>query len=944
MLRHHQLLSWLLPLLVCCCADCGVFAAEARVDPADAGDAPPEWATEGEKLFALHINPILQEKCFGCHGPDIDEPEGGFVIADRESMLMGGDAFGESVVALGDHSSSEIMEMLSREFEGMEMPPKESESLTAEQVTLFGEWIDAGAPWPSPDRVAEIYDRYAGGVTHPTRGGLSEEWTRRKYEPKDLWAFMPMRDELESLGRDASSVIDDLLMEQIDASEISPADIADRRTLIRRLSFDLHGLPPTPAEVDAFVNDSADDETAWASLVDRLLASPQYGVQWGRHWLDVVRYADSGGFANDWERPNAWRYRDYVIRSLNDDKSYDQFMTEQLAGDELVDMTNQDLTPSQTSEYLIAAGFLRMGPWEQTVMSVPKVTRQAFLDDVTDTVGQVFMAQPMQCCRCHDHKFDPIPTVDYYSMQAVFATTQFAERDAAWLPSENLSGMEDDHRLLERTRKNNNERSKQAKKAKNDAYAKWFADRGLPHKSIQEAKKAGLKAEELPPTDVISPDQYGLDRITGKWRARFTWEMDRYKPIAYSVYSGAKRSFNQIQTRIDMPQKPMKGEIEQTTILSGGDVFAASTPVTPAVLSAVEGAMSFDVPTSPQGRRSAFAQWLLTPEHPLTSRVMVNRVWSGHFGNGIAGNPNNFGATGKKPTHPRLLDYLARWFIDDGWSIKRLHRAILMTQAYRRSSNLTTEDSDELETARRLYAVRVPRRLAAEEIRDSALRVSGELVATLGGVPAKPDMNLEAALQPRLIMGTFAPSYVPHAKPERRNRRSIFVQRTRGLREPVMEVFNQPGFETSCELRDTSNVTPQVFALLNGQESIDRAVAFADRVVRETGSDAEAIDRMFQLAFARKATVSEHRVALEHWRVMTERHQEAEIASANPPIEVIREAVEETTGKLFSFTEPLFAYEDYQPDKQLAEVDERTRGLADVALVLLNANEFMYVY
>ncbi len=656
-----------------------------------------------------------------------------------------------------------------------------------------------------------------------------------------------------------------------------------------------------------FVDDPRSHRQAFGDVIERLLASPHYGEQSARRWLDVVRYADSSGFANDWERPNAWRYRDYVIRSFNDDKPFDQFVIEQIAGDELL---GSQPNREDAAEMLIATGFLRMGPWEHTGMSVAKVTRQFFLDDVTDSVGQVFLAQPLQCCRCHDHKFDPIPTRDYYAIQAVFATTQFADVDTEWLSRENRNGLEVDrryHRLRHEA---------------NESMLRMLA-------KTQSKNKADRTAEEL-----------GLERIGRKWRMRFEWEFDRYKPIAMSVYNGKSPPARTHTARIDKPANPLaNGTLEETAILIGGDPFSPSDVVQPVQLGAVAGPEEVQFPTSYQGRRTALANWITSSTNPLTPRVIVNRIWASHFGRGIAGNPNNFGATGKKPTHPELLDWLASQMIERGWSIKNLHREIMMSDAYSRSSH-DPDGNASIDS----YAAFQPRRLTAEELRDSLLMVAGELNPMLGGIPIRPDMNRDAAFQPRLIMGTFAPSYVPNPRPADRNRRSIYVHKTRGHRLPFMETFNQPGSEKSCELRDSSNITPQVFTLLNGEEANDRALALATRALRETESEVETIQHIFQWLYSRNPAPVESEWAIEHWHRMTKVQASVKPLARPMPTHIVRDAVDENTGQSFRFTERLFALDDYQPDLQSHQVDANTRGLADVALMLLNSNEFIYIY
>ncbi|MEO2013392.1 MAG: PSD1 and planctomycete cytochrome C domain-containing protein [Fuerstiella sp.] len=935
-----------------------ILAIVASLAAPNSGSAQDKDATEAEKLFALKVGPLLRDKCLACHGADPEEIESSFDLTSRKKLLTGGESFGSDAVVPGDAKESFLYSMVQRTEPDFAMPPKESEQLTEEETWWIRDWIDGGAPWPNDERIAEIYDRYAEGVTWKTSGGLSDEWTKRKYKPEDLWAYQPLWKDAGGRLKDAtgSAAIDALMGDRMREAGVHGAPGADRRTLIRRAFFDLSGLPPKPADVAAFIADSRSDDVVYAELINQLLDSPHYGEQWGRHWLDVVRYADSSGFANDWERPNAWRYRDYVIRAFNNDKPYDEFVREQIAGDEIAAQRKAeggkpDNTTATDAELLLAAGFLRMGPWEHTGMSVAKVTRQLFLDDVTDSVGQVFLAHALQCCRCHDHKFDPIPTEDYYSFQSVFATTQFAEVNTKWLAGENQSGIEEDRRYHQMRQQANSRMlgvlSK--KKAANDR--KWFEEQGLPYKTRAEAKQADAPKEHFPPSNLLkTPDDFGQDRIGRKWQLRFPWELDRYKPIALTVYSGKTPVMRSVAARIPKPRKPMAtGRLENTAILTGGDLFASAKPVTPSVLSAVPGGLEFSVPDSIEGRRSALADWIASPQNTLTARVMVNRIWQHHFGRGLAGNPNNFGATGKKPTHPKLLDWLAGEFIRSGWSVKHMHRLIMMSDTYRQSSShpdpkfLAEKDSGS-----QLYAAFLPRRLTAEELRDAMLAVSGELNPAIGGIPIRPDMNLEAALQPRMIMGTFAPSYVPNPKPEDRNRRSVYALKLRGHRDPMMETFNQPGSEKSCEIRDSSTISPQALTLLNSDETNDRALAFAADVLKntvsDTAADTAAVEAIFQRAFGRKPAADETTAAIQHWREMEMVQSRLTFKPREYPTEVVRRASEENTGEPFTFTERLFVYDDYVHDLQPHEVDAKTRALADVCLAILNSNEFVFVY
>ena len=912
--------------------------------------------TAAEKLFATQVKPLLAAKCFACHGGDKDKIEGELDLTTRAGMLKGGST-SNAVLVPGDAERSLLFVATTWKNLDLQMPPKENDRLTEEQTWSIRDWIKAGAPWPRDERLTAITAAWAkeraDGVLVPTSGGLSEEWTNRRYKPENLWAYQPLRKPAVPANAASSNPIDAFLAAKWAESNLTPAPLADRRTLIRRVTYDLLGLPPTPDEVAAFIDDPAADDEALAKLVERLLASPHYGEQWGRHWLDVVRYADSSGFANDYERGNAWRYRDYVIRAFNQDKPFDQFIREQIAGDEL-DPTNPEM--------LVAAGFLRMGPWELTGMEVAKVARQRFLDDVTDSIGQVFLSHPLQCARCHDHKFDPIPTRDYYSLQAVFTTTQLAEREAAFLPAETIRGFEEQKFLAQRQAEFNRELDR-LNEVSIAAARQWYAEQGFDvqpfEKLVAQAKgngarqyeqirnklrQQGIAEDQIPPRHAgFTPEDYGRERIARKGLERLEWELERYEPIAFSVYSGRTPPLKSVTAPLRMPAERMThGDLEQAAILAGGDPFSPTVAVKPGALSVLGAAQ---LPDEITGRRQALADWIASPTNPLTARSIANRIWQWHFGQGLAGNPNNFGTTGKKPTHPELLDWLAATLIEEGWSLKALHRHIIMSHAYRRSTEHPQRDElARVDPQGTSYAVFRPRRLTSEELRDSLLALSGELNREIGGIPARPEMNLEAALQPRMVMGTFAAAWQPSPRPAQRHRRSVYALKIRGLRDPFQEVFNEPSPENSCEARDASTVTPQVFSLFNSQASYDRALALAARLRRETNSPTAAVELAFSLVNGRPATPQEVTAGLDHWSLMTERHRTLRFAPTKMPTAVVREAVEENTGEKFQFTERLNFYDEFVPDLQPGDVDAETRGLAEVCLVLLNANEFVYVY
>jgi len=934
---------------------------------------PAVDASPGEQLFVRRIAPLLAEKCLACHGQAGEKIKGGFDLRSRAATLRGGDS-GKPGFFTGEPERSPLYLAISRTHADWEpMPPKEADKLTAEQIGWVKAWISGGAPWPEDTRSKTIAKANEAkwsaedGVLVKSSGGLSPEWTNRKYKPEGLWAYQPVA------RKDSGKAIDAFIAAKLPAG-LKPAPAADARTFIRRAAFDLTGLPPTPEEVAAFETAFAKNaDAAVKALIDRLLASPHYGERMAQHWLDVTRYADSSGFANDYERGNAWRYRDYVVRAFNRDQPYDEFIKEQIAGDEI---------DPNDPEKVIATGFLRMGPWELTGMEVEKIARQRFLDDVVNSVGETFLAHSLQCARCHDHKFDPVPTRDYYSIQAVFATTQLSERAAPFLPVENTRGFEERAHLETRMAEHEAMLSKldailldnaqQWFKANGKDPTRWnaavaaarnlSAPKRAPGRTFgqysdhfgaarSELTNARVPEADFPPKLVgFTPEQFGLERVARKGLERLRWELDRYEPYALAVYGGRTRQHRTVFAPLRMPVDRMTtGELEETCILTGGDPFGTGAKVKPGVLSVLGGALRHPIPDTIEGRRKAFADWVASAENPLTTRAIVNRIWLWHFGQPIAGNPNNFGSTGKKPAHPELLDWLAGTFVEQGWSFKAIHRVIMTSAAYRRSANHPDRKLvAEKDPAGTSYAVFQPRRLSAEELRDSMLAATGELNPTLGGIPNRPEINLEAALQPRMVMGTFANAWTPNPRPEQRHRRSLYALKLRGLADPAMEVFNTPSPDFSCERREASTVTPQVFSMFNGQNIHARALALATRALRDTkdlkdGRDEAALTRCFALALTRAPAPDELKTCLAHWRKLRATLPPAPPAR-KPPLEVHREAVEENTGEKFIFTERLHANADFIPDLQPADCDARTRALADVCLVLFNANEFAYVY
>jgi hypothetical protein len=932
------------------------------------------------------VRAIFAEKCLACHGNDPADLKGKLDLRSRAGALKGGESGGPAIVP-GQPDKSPLYRAVTWDDDTLQMPPKENDRLTAAQVELIRRWILAGAKWDAPAAVAttnssDAWSSGPDGVRITTSGGLSPEWDNRTYEPDAVWAYRPVRKpdvptvgnavpgvpRTDNTDRSPQNPIDAFLLERLRAKGIAGfAPRADRRTLLRRVAFDLTGLPPLPDDVEAFVSPSLPrsvspspeedrererrrDREKYAGVVAKLLNSPHYGERQAQHWLDVVRYADTAGFSNDFERPHAWRYRDYVIRSFNADKPFDQFITEQLAGDEL---------DADDAEMLIAAGYLRMGPWEHTGMTVAAITRQQYLDDVTHHVGVSLLAQGLRCCACHDHKFDPLPTRDYYRMQAIFATVQFAERPAAFLESENTAGFEA-ARAQVQARLDQVLAAQAALKKKNqDAIAAFLAEKGV--KSLADLPEDQRpKQDYLGGTFGLTKADLSLRKVYQKSQQYLERELKRFEPFALSVYSGPLNNYQSPRPLYAIPAK-LEGDVQLVHILTGGSLESPADPVTPGVLSAMVGE-NLSIPETTAGRRLALAKWIASRENTLTARAIVNRVWQQHFGRGLVATPNNFGKMGSRPTHPELLDWLATWFMDNGWSLKRLHELILTSEAYRQQSDILDfglpildspavasnpkskiQNPKSIDPQNRLLWHFPPRRLSAEEIRDAMLAASGELNRDMGGPGVFPELNWEVALQPRHIMGSVAPAYIPSRTPHERNRRTIYAFRIRTLADPMLEVLNRPGSETSCDRRDETTVTPQVFATLNSEFAANRALAMASRLSKEHDSDAGRIAAAFRLVYGREPTNVESDRCLAHLVRMTEHHRQHPPEPTELPSNVKRGMVEELTGEMVHWDEDLSVLKDYQRDLMPWQADAQTRALADVCLVLMNSNEFLYV-
>ena len=729
---------------------------------------------------------------------------------------------------------------------------------------------------------------------NPEAGKVSEE-------DRNWWAFQqPVRHPVPGFDdpRWNGNPVNAFIEQKMDEKGLVPAPRTDKRGLIRRAYLDLIGLLPAPAEVEAFVSDESPD--AFNDLIDRLLDSHHYGERWGRHWLDVARYADSGGYEQDYDYPNAWRYRDYVIRAFNEDKPYDRFVLEQLAGDELDEVT---------FDSLIATGFNRVGPRVGFREKDNPQYRYDYLDDMIGTTSQAFMGLTVQCARCHDHMFDPIRQIDYYRMSAVFfphvnydfplappeAVAQFEARKAAVeakirplrariaeieQPSRKIAFEKKLERFPEYIRVA--VRTPQEKRTPGQRLlaAQIISTRLGSVRSLLSAedrdeveelrRRIGTLQKELPkPLPVamgirdgdyrFTPDGPGDEPQPGKGnRERYDFE-GSFVPAPGKPYVPPRTNF------LPTGDYQVKGPEVQPGflhVLAAGNVFSSQMPTNGHITT---------------GRRRALAEWISSDDHPLTARVMVNRIWQHHFGRGIVSTSNNFGRMGQPPSHPELLDWLTTEFVRLGWSIKGMHRLIMTSEAYMMASDHYVETNAENDPTNR-YLYRYPqRRLEAEAIRDIILAASGNLNLQTGGKPFFPSV-------PEEVRRTVAKGIwnVTEDGPDIW-RRSVYSYCKRGMRYPLFDVFDQPNSNITCESRNVTTVPTQALTLLNNEFVLKQAKHFAERVFREAGPEPDAgIRAAYRIALSRDPSRQEMELNLR----FLEQQQALHIrrGASNPPL------------------------------------------------------------
>jgi len=778
---------------------------------AESGAASDPDQVKQIAFFDAKVHPLLEEHCYKCHGAK-ERLKGGLRLTSREGLLRGGDS--GSGLDSSNPEKSLVLEMLSYEDGDHEMPPKGK--LAQEAIDTLTEWVRLGAPY-NPDREIK------GEIEHAANS------TQVNDANKSYWAFRPVtRPEVPTVADPKwRRPIDALIHSRLSAVDLKPNGPAPARQLIRRAFYDLIGLPPTLAEVASFERDPS--PKAFAAVIDDLLARPQYGEKWGRHWLDLVRYAESNGYERDGYKPHVWRYRDYVIKSFNDDKPYDRFIFEQLAGDEIKPFSE---------EAYVATGFYRLGLWDDE----PVDRQQAYfdgLDDIISITGQSMLGLTIGCARCHDHKIDPIPQKDYYSMVAFLNNIRhYGQRGGSTVIDASVRALLPPNRADEQ---HHIVKSLTDEKTKLERFLRKI------DKRANEKLKAGEKDDYRYAANRIPIlKKYVGDWVTKKNFEQYVTEFKQAKELRGRLNTGTKLALVVTEHGTSIPKQ---------NVLIRGNVHAKGPEVEAAFLSILS-------PPKPEqmqspygkttGRRSALARWIGSKGNPMTARVMMNRLWQHHFGRGIVKSSDNFGRLGEQPTHPEVLNWLAAEFMEGDWKIKRMHKLMMLSQAYQMSSG-GQQAGLAKDPANNLFWRFNLRRLTAEEVRDSAINLTGKLNLKMGGPSIYSDVPQEVlatASRPHAAWGSSPPA--------ERNRRSIYIVVKRSLHEPILKTFDMADTDGHCSVRFSSILPTQSLTMLNSKFFNDIAIGFADRVKEEVGdNEREQVSRVLSLAFSRPATARE---------------------------------------------------------------------------------------
>ncbi|TWT41477.1 Planctomycete cytochrome C [Thalassoglobus neptunius] len=762
----------------------------------------------GVDFYLEKVEPIFAEHCFQCHGNG--KAKGGLNLYTRENVLAGGES--GAGVDLESPEFSMILDAVN--YESYEMPP--SGKLPEESIAIIRKWIEMKAPMPERTDVIAVEEEHGIPVVNE--------------ETRNHWSFRPLDSvEVPKVASEfVQTPIDAFVVQKLHDSGLQPNPEASRESLVRRLYYTLVGLPPTPEQVDQFVNNDSPD--AFEDLVDELLDSPHFGEHWARYWLDLVRYAETNSFERDNPKPFVWKYRDYVIRAFNDDKPYDEFVREQLAGDEL-DQT--------TADSIIATGYYRLGQWDDEPAD-PKLAMYDELDDIIATTSQGFLGLTMNCARCHDHKLDPIPQADYYRMVAFFRNVK-------------RYGIRSEESVYERSVRSIATPEEQAMfEAESAAYHQQVNDLRAELDEVEERIRASLQGGEK---DDFQADSVRL-RIVKKYVGKYLTQEE------FDDYARKRKEWTQLKNHPPQIADQALAVTEYgmdapaTYILIRGNASSEGDvvePGFPTVLTDDPPVISPPAHGQSSGRRRALAEWITDPENGLPLRVIVNRIWQWSFGRGLVQSPNDFGLTGVAPTHPELLEWLAVQFREDGQSLKSLIKQMVMSSTWRMSS-APQEQGLEIDPTNQPYWRFDMRRLRAEEIRDSILAANGTLnLNDMFGPSIYPLIPEE------VLAGQSRPGQGWNdSSEEERRRRSIYIHLKRSLTVPLMASFDVADTDFTCPVRFATTQPTQALGMLNSDFLNTQAGIFAEDIVAEAGDNlSDQVQLALQRVLQRDPTQSE---------------------------------------------------------------------------------------